>query len=297
MFEYLLFPILTSLFWAISPYFFTLAENEIGVNQLNVDRLLVASIIIGIILLCFPIDLSVSTEQFNWLVLSGILGLVFSDFFLFTSYGKIGPRYSMLIMCIAPAFSILGGHIFFSEYLGLISIIGIGVAMLGIGFVVGTRSESNIKIKLRNIHPKLLIYAVLAAFGRAAGLLAIKQAILLGEISSIFTSFIRESTAAVIMIIVLLIVKKYKNPVSLYAKNKTALKWVVLGGFFGPVLGVTCSIISLQHVPVSIAQTIFATSPVFMLPISHFLFHDSVSIKSIIGVIIVTIGVAMIYCY
>lgn len=288
----LFLPLLTSLFWAISPYFFSIAQSKIGVNQLNVDRLLIAAVALGCIIALTGVNVNISVAQCIFLVLSGLFGLVCGDYFLFSSYGKIGPRYSMLMMSLAPVFSCIGAAIIFDEHIGIVGLLGIVITITGIAIVVSRRSKSLIDETI-NITPKKLLFGILAALGQSVGLLCVKQAYMLGTLSGISATFVRISSASIISMVWLSIIKKYSNPIVVYKQNVSALKYVLLGTLFGPILGVTTSIITLEYIPVSIAQTLFSTSPIFMLLISHFIIKDKITIRATIGVIITLIGVGV----
>jgi drug/metabolite transporter (DMT)-like permease len=105
------------------------------------------------------------------------------------------------------------------------------------------------------------------------------------------------SSAGIILMGWLSIFKKYIPPIRLYKNDTSALKYVLLGTLIGPVLGITSSVISLNYVSVSIAQTLFSTSPIFMLPISHFFFDDKITLSSVIGAIIVVVGVGLLFLH
>jgi len=292
----LLIPIFTALCWACVPYIFTKVQQHIGVNQLNVDRLIFASIFLGLTLVLKPTSFEVSSQQIILLVLSGIIGLSIGDYFLYSSFRKVGPRYSMIMMSLAPAFSCVGARFIFGEKLGVMSFIGIVLTIIGIIIVISNQNKNpenkSEKIKLKNLSSGLF-----AALCQAIGLLCVKGAFLRGEIDSILATFIRLSTAGILLMLWLIILKKYKNPFVLYKADKPVFKLVLAGVLIGPVLGITSSVLSVNYISVSIAQTLFATSPIFMLPISHFLFHDKVTFGAIIGVLVAITGVAFLFIF
>ena len=289
-------PLFTSLCWSLTPYFFSKAQSKIGVNQLNADRLIFASIILFIASLCFESNYNVSSIQYLFLVLSGITGLVCGDYFLFSSFREVGPRYSSLLMSLAPIFSSIGAVLIFNEKISIFGFIGIVITILGIIIVVSKTSLNSQKNK-QHLKPIKLIFGVLAALGQAVGILCVKQAYIFGDISGFIATFFRISSAGLFLLLLLSIMGKYSNPIKIYKKDKSALKYVLLGTVFGPVLGVTSSLISLHYVPVSIAQTLFSTSPIFMLPISHFIMKDKVNSRAIIGVFIAIIGISLLLMY
>jgi len=53
-------------------------------------------------------------------------------------------------------------------------------------------------------------------------------------------------------------------------RQPAALGWVAFGALFGPVLGVSASLLAVQHADIGVASTLMALPPVFMLPISYF---------------------------
>ena len=287
----LFLPLFTSICWSLTPYFFAEAQNRIGVNQLNTDRLLFASIILFFLSLFFASDFNITLLQYFFIALSGLIGLVCGDYFLFTSFRKIGPRYSSVMMSLAPIFTCIGAIFLFDENIGIIGFFGIIITISGIIIVV-SRTTSQKKEK-QYIKPSKLIFGILGALGQSLGILCVKQAYCFGELSGMSATFFRISASAGMILLWLLLLRKYKNPVIVYKNDKSALKYVLLGTIFGPVLGVTSSIISLEYVPVSIAQTLFSTSPIFMLPISHFIMRDRVNIRAIIGVVVVIIGIGL----
>ena len=289
----LFLPLFTSLCWALTPYFFTEAEKKIGINQLNADRLLFAAIMLFFIALFLGLDFSVSLLQYLFLVISGIIGLVCGDYFLFLSFRKIGPRYSSVMMSSAPIFSFIGGVFLFDENIGIIGFIGIITTISGIIIVVSNVKDSSSQNLKNHIAINKFIFGIIAALGQSIGILCIKQVYSYGALSGISATFFRISASAIILLLFLSLLGKYKNPVKVYKKDKIALKYVLLGTLFGPVLGVSSSIISLEYIPVSIAQTLFSTSIIFMLPISHFIMKDKVNSKSIIGVIVAVMGIVL----
>jgi drug/metabolite transporter (DMT)-like permease len=61
------------------------------------------------------------------------------------------------------------------------------------------------------------------------------------------------------------------------------------------VLGITLSLIAIEHAKVGIASTLMATMPVIMLPISGFYFKEKFGWKAIVGAMVAVIGAAIIF--
>ena len=63
-----------------------------------------------------------------------------------------------------------------------------------------------------------------------------------------------------------------KNSLSVFKNQNNGLPYLVAGTFFGPVCGVSLSLLAIQHLEVAAAQTIFSGTlmPVVVLPINYF---------------------------
>ena len=110
----------TSILWAVGSTFFTFASRELGSVAVNRVRLLLATLFLAITHLAFTGALlpeNVTAEAWFWFVLSGVIGLVLGDAFLFQAFVWIGPRLSMLLMSLAPVISMIFSWVFLAERL------------------------------------------------------------------------------------------------------------------------------------------------------------------------------------
>jgi drug/metabolite transporter (DMT)-like permease len=73
------------------------------------------------------------------------------------------------------------------------------------------------------------------------------------------------------------------------------LRWLGMAAFTGPVLGATLSLYALQHTPVGIASTLIALPPVFLLPVSWFVFKEKFDWGAVFGTLVATGGVALLF--
>jgi len=94
----------TTLCWTSSSICFEAAGKRIGSLTVNLLRLTLALVLMGVVL-CFtrgsPLPLDFSLEAWGWLLLSGFVGFFLGDLFLFRAFVEIGPRLSMLIMSLS----------------------------------------------------------------------------------------------------------------------------------------------------------------------------------------------------
>ena len=76
-------------------------------------------------------------------------------------------------------------------------------------------------------------------------------------------------------------------------QNPRAMMQLVAGSFFGPFLGVTLSLAAVQATQVGVAATLMALPPIFLLPISHFIFHERIGWRAIVGTLVAIAGVGL----
>ena len=169
-----LFALLTAIFWTGSSLAFAASSRRVGSIYVNVARLFVASIVLSLIVFVGGLAQSISQSQVLLLVLSGQVGLVFGDTFLFKSYEYQSARISSLIMSTAPAMSATLSYWLVGETLGWAATLGIVVTIGGIALVLlGQRGDD------QSIHPNVrkgIFYALVGALGQAGGLVLAKMA-------------------------------------------------------------------------------------------------------------------------
>ena len=284
--------LLTACCWSFSSYIFTAAANRIGSVQINIDRMILAVIILFATITLAGISIDLSNNQILNLSISGIIGLVIGDTFLFKAFTMIGTRLSMLLMSLTPAMSAILAYFFLSEKIVMLGIIGMIITLFGIVLVVFDRKEKDASHSKRGLG---IVYGILGAFGQAVGMIFAKLAFEESNINGFLATFVRLFAAAILILPVSILLRRYKNPITLYRSDTKGLALTFGGTFFGPFLGITLSLISIASTSVGIASTLMATVPVIMLPIGKFVFKDQINLKAIIGAVIAVAGVAILF--
>ena len=109
--------LLVAFCWTVSAIAFESASKKVGSLAVNILRLIIGFIFLTAFAwvyrgLPFPTD--ATTYQWCWLSLSGFVGFVLGDLFLFKSFTIIGSRFAMLIMTLAPPITAVTG--WFAEF-------------------------------------------------------------------------------------------------------------------------------------------------------------------------------------
>jgi drug/metabolite transporter (DMT)-like permease len=285
----------TSFFFAMTAFIFSKTGRMVGSQVTNRLRLLFALVyllILNLILFGEPLPFSVGSSRWMWLGLSGIIGLSLGDAFLFQSYVYAGTRIGILLLSLAPIFGSLFAWIFFGETLTALQIMGIVLALAGIGWVVMSHEET---AGTPHGHTRRgVFFGVLAGLGQAVGLVLSKQG-MTGDFSPFQANAIRMLAAAIFIWLWAVAEGQAGSTIETIRKQPKALGLLALGAVVGPVLGVSASLLAVQHAEVGVASTLMALSPVIVLPISYFIFKEKVGWQGVAGTLLAIVGVAVLF--
>jgi len=67
------------------------------------------------------------------------------------------------------------------------------------------------------------------------------------------------------------------------------------GSVVGPFLGVWLSLVSSDHAPLGVAQTLCSLAPVFLIPAVRFIHRERVSMRAIIGAVVAVGGSTLLF--
>lgn len=283
----------TAIFWSFGTVFFTYGINKVGVLQLSIDRLGMASIYLFVTMLIFSVPYEITSHQFLYLILSSFVGLVLGDTFLFKAFSEIGPRVSLLIMSFAPPVAAILAFFVLGETLGQLAIIGIIVTTLGVSLVIFEKDKTTNKFVLNN---KMgILWATLGMIGQAVGLILAKIALKEVEIHPMVASITRILSAWIMLVPIGYMTKRFKLGFSVYKPHKNAIFAPTIGAILGPYLGITLSLVAINYAKVGIASTLMATTPIMMLPISHFLLKEKLVWQAIVGAFIAVLGIGLLF--
>jgi drug/metabolite transporter (DMT)-like permease len=295
--------LITSLSFAFTATFFTFAGRRVGAGVVNRTRLLFG---MGMLILTHWIALgslfpNASSEQWLWLTLSGVIGLSLGDAFLFQAFVWIGARLSMLMMSLAPVLAALLAWIFLGETLNLGQIIGIALTIGGIAWVIAEQNRNNSKPSsdgsalFPHRNNKLgILYGIGAATGQAVGLILSKMG-LVGDFPALSGNVIRMLAATLAIWLYTVYRKQTGETLQQLSAHPRAVLLILVGAIFGPLIGVSFSLLAVQNTEVGIASTLIALTPIFMLPVGAVVFKEKFGWQAIAGTLVAMIGVAMLF--
>jgi drug/metabolite transporter (DMT)-like permease len=284
--------LLTAGLWAGSALVFAEATARAGSMPVNLARLLLATLYLGILIAVMGFSMRISSSQAVFLCISGVIGLAIGDSFLFNAFRELGPRITMLIMSTAPAVAALLAYILLHETLSLYGIIGILVTLAGIAMVV---LERNPNAPRTPIAWRGVLFASIAAAGQGVGLIFAKMAFLEGEINGFVATLIRILGSLVVMLPIGFVAARSSKAFNTLLTDRRAFVLTAVGAVLGPFLGISFSLIAVAYTSVGVAATIMATVPILMLPLVHFIHKEKLSWKAVMGAVIAVAGVAVLF--
>jgi len=284
----------TAFCWTITALAFESASNKVGSVAVNIIRLMLAIVFLSIFSLItrnmlLPVD--ATAHAWIWLSISGLVGFVIGDLFLFKSFTIIGSRISLLIMTMVPPITALLSWLIIGETLTTYSFIGMALTMGGIALVIVNRKTGEKKFSIAH-SLKGILFALVGAVGQAVGLVFSKVG--MGSYNAFAATQIRIIAGVVGFAIVITVFKKWHNVVSA-VKHIPAMKSIFVGSFFGPFLGVSFSLLAVQNTDAGIASTIMAIVPILIIPPAIIFQKQKVTLKEIIGAVISVAGVALFF--
>jgi drug/metabolite transporter (DMT)-like permease len=277
--------------------FFTRAGHQVGSVIVNRIRLVLAVIFLAVthtIIFSTPIPVNAGLDRWFWLAISGVIGLVAADAFLFQSYVWIGPRLGMLLMSLAPVFATLLAWIFLGETLKPGQIAGILMTVGGIAWVVMDRNGRSVTPAEKANYLWGVMFGLGAATGQAIGLITAKRG-LVDDFPALSGNLMRMISAAIVMWGFTLVRGRAGFTVRRFLEQPRAAANIVGGAFFGPFLGVWLSLVAIQLTQIGVASTLMALAPIFLLPVSYLIFNERFGWRAIAGTLTAVAGVALLF--
>lgn len=286
----------TAIFWTITAIAFESASLKIGSVLVNLIRLVLGFFFLSLFTLFvrnglfFPTDASI--DNWLWLILSGLVGFLFGDLFLFKAFTMIGSRLAMLIMSLAPIITALLAWIFLNEKLTLFNYLGMTLTLTGIFIAIFNKDDDNYgKITLK-LAPKGILFAFAGALGQAMGLVLSKYG--MKDYNPFAAAQIRILAGVFGFSILITILGRWKDLWQALFHVK-AMKGVVLGSFFGPFLGVSFSLLAIKYTETGIASTIMTLVPVLIIIPAVVFNKEKITFLETLGAVISVCGVALFF--
>lgn len=283
--------------WAIATVVWSNLGQRIPPLELNFLKGAIAIVFLGITIFLSENSLPAIDPMAFWLLLlSGVIGIAIADTALFAALNSLGARRTLLLKILTSPLVALIALVFLQETLSVTAWWGILLTLLGVAWVVSERIPgTNNK---EEYFWRGIAWAMVSTLGDAIAVILSRVALTQTTISPLWSTLIRLTTGFLLLLIWLLIKnqKIRENPIQKYKHTFTAKLWiiVILTAFIGTYLGIWLQQTALKFAPAGIAQTLNATSPLFVLPIARWL-GEKISFRAIAGVLFALVGIALLF--
>lgn len=294
--------------WTVTALFADKASHRLGSNTANVIRLSLAVVFLAVILwvtVGSPYPVYANGQAWLWLALSAVVGYVFGDWCLFNCYLSIGARFGQLFMTLAPPIAAFAGWAILGETLSWKSALAMLVTLCGIAISILSKGSG------QKVHLTLPLKGVLlglgAGLGQGVGLVLSKVGLqhysdaipadapaLMGQMLPFASTMIRAIVGSAGFVLMMAL-QRCLGQVGSALKDRTGLGYALIMTLFGPVLGVSLSLMAVQYTNAGIASTLMALTPVLILFPYAFIYKQRIRPREMLGVAVSMAGVALFF--
>ena len=302
-----LLSLLVAVMWTFTALFAEVASKRMGTLVLNVWRMLLTILLLGIVLwwTCGkPWPQYASSDVWKWFLASGFMGFVFGDYCLFNAYIVMGSRFGQLFMTLASPFAAIAAWFMMGETMSLLALLGMIVTLSGIGISIMGKDDAGARhLKLPR---KGILLGIGAGMGQGIGLVLSKQGLMryAAEIPAEATDvaammpFAGTQIRAIMGLIgfgaTLLFLGKWRNMLRFFTDVRgaaAAMGAILLGPFFG----VSLSLMAVGMTNTGVAQTLMSLTPILILWPSRMMFGTKVSMQEVVGAVIAVAGASLFF--
>ena len=281
--------------WAAASVLFKQIGKTIRPTEMNLLKGLLAilMLVVTVVVLREPIP-SLAPWVVGLLLLSGAIGIGIGDTAFFTALNALGARRVLLLMMLAPPMTGLIALVFLNEQLTAMAWIGVAVTVAGVAWVITERTPGD---TLKSQIPvKGIALGFLAALCQASGAVMSRAALTQSPISSLQSSFLRLSAGALVLILWMFI---RREPVGQWLNAAAEAKlWgkILTAVFIGTYVCIWLQQLAFRNAQAGVAQTLMATSPLFILPIAA-MSGEKVSLRAVLGVLVAILGISLLFVF
>jgi drug/metabolite transporter (DMT)-like permease len=277
--------------WALSSAIYSKLGKTLSPLLLNLSKGLVAVLLLSItiIIQAEPIP-AIPIKPLIELSLSGAIGIGIGDTLYFETLRRLGVRLTLLLGVLTPSITAVLALLLLQEALSAWAWMGMILTLAGIAWVIQERSSGG-DSGARSQTRQGLIFGFITVLIFAASALLSRDALATTSVTPLWSALIRLGAGTLSLIIVVMF-----RPRALKQWKELGQKGVGLpligAAFLGTYLGIWLQQIGFKYAPAGIAQTMLATSPLFILGLAR-LAGQKVTVQSWVGSAIALAGVSL----
>ncbi len=275
--------------WALGSILFRRLGDKCPPLGLNLMKCLIGLLYTGIVLACIA-RTPVHTQAFLLLGISGLLGIALGDTFFFKALNSLGPKLTLLFATLGPVVTVLLAVVFLHERFSIGAAAGIIITLAGV--TITAWGEMPATDEAKAIRLSGICYAFLSVAAMSSSIIVAKIAIV--SVPALEGTFIRLGWAAAGLGMWAIVTRQLPDWVR-PLKDPAILKLMLAGVFVVIFGGFFLFLFSLKYIDASIATVLEATTPIWILPMAHFMCKEKVRAIEVYGSVLAVAGVALIF--
>jgi drug/metabolite transporter (DMT)-like permease len=247
---------------------------------------------IGNVLLLAALNLagpsSLETESVLYLCLSGVLGIAVADTLFFAALRDLGPVALVVFFMLGQIITALAAVVWLGEIPSLQSWTGIGITLAGVAAVLWPKLGSKNALSQTGLRGVLLGFLSIVCM--SVSTVVAKPS--LESVSTVMATLIRMISGTMSILLFGLVTQRIGQWVSpvlnmgLITRFLLAVAVVTFGGFW-------LSLVSIKYLDVTIASTLQATEPLFVIPLALVFLNERISLLEGLGAACASAGVML----
>ena len=240
--------------------------TELGSLHFNRVRMIVATLIMGTLLIVSGRPVAIPPEFWLPIVLSAVTGVVLGDFFLFVTMRRLGPRRTNVLFATNAVFAAIIGWVILGEVVSARTAIAVLLGFGGVVLAVVFGKRRDLLHKWESVMPPLWIGVVaglLAAICQAFGVVFARPVMAAG-VDPVAVTLARAVVGAAVFWATLPF-DRSRVGMPLLPRGKL-LALTGLNGLFGLGVGAAMLMAALKTGNVATVTILSSTTPVMILP-------------------------------
>jgi drug/metabolite transporter (DMT)-like permease len=183
--------------------------------------------------------------------------------------------------------------IFLGQSLPSRAVMGIGVVIFGIVWVVAERGPNGTG------RPELalgrgVIAACLGTLAQAVAFVFSSQGVA-GGFAPYSATLIRISAGAIALWAFIAWQGKIRTTAAAFRQDGRLLLLLVGAALLGPVIAGSSLLLSFQYIPVGVSTTLSHTTAIMLIPISYLIFQERITLRAVVGTLVTVAGIAILF--
>ena len=240
--------------------------TELGSLHFNRVRMIVATLIMGTLLIVSGRPVAIPPEFWLPIVLSAVTGVVLGDFFLFVTMRRLGPRRTNVLFATNAVFAAIIGWVILGEVVSARTAMAVLLGFGGVVLAVVFGKRRDLLHKWESVMPPLWIGVVaglLAAICQAFGVVFARPVMAAG-VDPVAVTLARAVVGAAVFWATLPF-DRSRVGMPLLPRGKL-LALTGLNGLFGLGVGAAMLMAALKTGNVATVTILSSTTPVMILP-------------------------------